>query len=195
MEVDNDNNSKFLNPGAIKSNLILSSLYLTAYELLKDAIISNIRDFFSFDYRDGKAIPDEQYKEEVTKVHRDLLHASCLWLQRNGVITENEVEEINKIRRHRNQVAHELLRLLSEADLNLNIEYFLRIRELLEKIEIWWIENVEIPSNADFDGVEVSKKDIRPGRVVALDYIVLVASGDINEEGGVVEETDTQPTQ
>ena len=146
---------EFLNPDAIKSNLVLSALYLVAYELLKDAIIDNIRAFFSFEYRDGKAIPDKQYKDEVTRVHKDTLYASCLWLQRNGAITENEVEEIQNIRKHRNQVAHELARLLFDANLNLNVGYFLRIRELLGKIEVWWVKNVEIPVNPDFDGVEV----------------------------------------
>ncbi|MBU0490964.1 MAG: hypothetical protein KKA73_09705 [Chloroflexi bacterium] len=163
---------KFLNPDVIKSNLILSSLYLAAYELLKDAIVDNIRDFFSFEYKNGRAIPDEQYKDEVVRVHKDLLYASCSWLQRNGVITENEVEEIETIRKHRNQVAHELPKLLGDADLNLNVGYFLRIRELLEKIEVWWIKNVEIPVNTDFDGVDVNEEDIRPGRVIALDYVI-----------------------
>jgi hypothetical protein len=171
--------NKFLNPDAIRSNLMLSSLYLTAYELLKDAIIDNIKSFFSFEYtKEGKAIPDEQYKDEVVRVHKDLMHASCLWLKRNGVITETEVEEIENIRRHRNQVTHELPKLLIDPDLDLNIEYFVRIRELLEKIEMWWIKNVVIPTNSDFDGVEVNEKDIHPGRVTALDYIVSIALAD-----------------
>jgi hypothetical protein len=174
----NGDSSKFLNPGAIKSSLMLSALYLAAYELLKDAIIDNIREFFSFEYKDGKAIPDGQYKNEVLQVHKDLLCASCLWLKRNGVITASEIEEIENIRRHRNQVAHELPRLLVDPDLNLNVGYFLRIRELLDKIEIWWVTNVEIPSNPDFDGLEVNETDIQPGRAIALDYMISVALAD-----------------
>ena len=170
--------NKFLNPDAIKSNLILSALYLVAYELLKAAIIDNIRDFFSFEYRDGKATPDKQYEDEVIRVHKDLLYASCLWLRRNDVITESEVEEIENIRRHRNQVAHELPKLLGDTNLNLNVGYFLRIRELLEKIEVWWVKNVDIPVNPDFDRVEVNEKDIRPGTVIALDYVISVALAD-----------------
>ena len=158
--------------------MILSSLYLTAYELLKDAIIDNIRAFFSFEYKGGKAISDEQYKDEVVRVHKDLMHASCLWLKRNGIITESEVKEVQNIRKHRNQVAHELPRLLIDADLNLNIGYFVKIRELLEKIELWWVKNVEIPTNSEFNGVEVSEKDIRPGRVIALDHVISIALAD-----------------
>ena len=170
--------NKLLNPDVVKSNLILSSLYLTAYELLKDAIIDNLRGFFSFDYKDGKAVPDEQYKDQVTRAHKDLMHASCLWLQYNGVITESDVEEIENIRKHRNQIAHELPKLLVDADLNLNVGYLVQIRELLEKIEVWWVKNVHIPTNPDFDDVEVNEKDIHPGRVVVLDYITAIISSD-----------------
>lgn len=172
------NANKFLNPNAIKSNLILSALYLAAYELLKDAIIGNIRGFFSFEYKDGKAVPDQQYTKEVIEVHKDAFYASCLWLNRNNVITEIEVKEIDIIRKHRNQIAHELPKLLCDADLNLNIEYFLRMSELLKKIEVWWVKNIDIPANSDFDGVEVDEKDIEPGRVIALEYIISVVRAD-----------------
>jgi len=170
--------SKPLNPDFIKSNLVLSALYLTAYELLKDTIVDRIRSFYSFEYRDGHAVPDAQYQKEVLSVHKDILVASCLWLNRTGVIAESEVEEIQLIRTHRNQIAHELPRLLVDPELDFNVKYFLRIRELLQKIETWWVKNVDIPSNSDFDGVEVDERDIETGRVVILDYVISVALAD-----------------
>jgi hypothetical protein len=169
---------KFLNPNAIKNNLMLSALYLAAYEILKVAIIDNIKNFFYFEYRNGKAIPSKRYKKEVIKMHKDLLYASCLWLERNEIITKSEVEEIERIRKHRNQIAHELPKLLANPDLNLNIAYFLRIRELLKKIELWWVQNVEIPTNPDFDNEDVNEGDIYPGRVVVLDHVISVALAD-----------------
>jgi hypothetical protein len=151
---------KFLSPEAIKSNLVLSSLYLAAYEILKSAIVDNVRDFFALDYdADGKPVLDKQYRDEVSRLHRDLLQASCLWLEKAGAITSDEVEQIGRIRRHRNEVAHELPQLLSERDRNLNLDYFLRLRELLEKIGIWWIRNFETPINPELDNVEIDDKD------------------------------------
>lgn len=177
---------KFLNPEAIKSNLVLSSLYLAAYEILKSAIIDNARDFFASDYdADGKPVLDKQYRDEVSKLHRDLLQASCLWLEKVGAITSDEVEEIGRIRRHRNEVAHELPQLLSEHNRNINLDYFVRIRELLNKIEIWWIRNFEVLINPELDNVEIDDKDIRPGRVIALDYLISVALSDyLGEDEG-----------
>lgn len=174
---------KFLDPQAIRGNLVLSSLYLAAYELLKSAIIDNIRDFFTTGYtEDGSPIVESQYRDEVTKRHGDKLRASCLWLEKAGVISDSEVEEIGSIRKHRNEVAHELPRLLSQRDLNLNLDYFLRIRELLEQIEVWWIRNVEIPIDPMFDSIEVDDIEIRPGRVIALDHVISVALSEYLEE-------------
>jgi len=65
-----------------------------------------------------------------------------------------------------------------DPELDFNVKYFLRIRELLQKIETWWVKNVDIPSNSDFDGVEVDERDIETGRVVILDYVISVALAD-----------------
>jgi hypothetical protein len=125
---------KFLNPERVKSNLILSSLYLSAYELLKSAMIDNIKDFFTFGFdADGKPIVDQEYSEQVRKVDGDLLRASCLWLEKNGGISVDEVEQVVQLRNHRNQIAHESPQLLIDSGLNLNIDYFVHVRRLLEK--------------------------------------------------------------
>lgn len=170
--------NKFLNPDRLKNNLLLASLYLSAYELLKASIIENISDFFSTDYVDGKIVPNKQYYDEVTKTNKDLLRASCLWLAKVGAIAIDEVEEIHQIRRHRNEIAHELPKLLGDSELNLNIDYFIRIRELLGKIELWWIKNFEIPINSSFDGIEIADSEIHPGRVIMLDYVISVVLAD-----------------
>ena len=142
---------KFLNPERVKSNLVLSSLYLSAYELLKSAIVGNIENFFTFGFdADGKPIVDKQYDEEIRKVNRDSLRASCFWVEKNGAVSHDEVEQIFQLRNHRNQIAHELPRLLIDSELNLNVDYFVRVRRLLEKVEVWWILNFEMPVNSDF---------------------------------------------
>jgi hypothetical protein len=37
---------------------------------------------------------------------------------------------------------------------------------------------VDIPANQDFDGEEVDATDIRPGRLIILDYVISVALVD-----------------
>lgn len=170
--------SKFLNPESLKSNLIIASLYLASYELLKASAIDNIAGFFSTDYIDGQLTPNQQYRDEIKKRNKDLLKSSLAWLVDMEAITTDEAEEIQIIRRHRNEIAHELPKLLIESESNLNLDYFVRIRELLGKIDLWWVRNFEIPVNAEFDGMEIADRDIFPGRVVMLDHIISVVIAD-----------------
>jgi len=44
---------RFLNPDSLKTNLILSSLFITIFEMLKDSIISPIKDFYTDGFKDG----------------------------------------------------------------------------------------------------------------------------------------------
>lgn len=104
-----------------------------------------------------------------------MLIASCLWLEQNGAISPQDATSLRSIRRHRNQIAHELPYLLGDIDREINLEYLQQIRQLLRKIEVWWIRNVDLLVNPDFDGVEVADEDIEPGPVLILDYIIRVA--------------------
>jgi len=178
---------KFLNPERLKSSLLLASLYLTSYELLKSAVIDNIANFFSTDQINGELTTNQQYHDEITKVSKDLLKSSCGWLVKMDVITQDEAEAIQAIRKHRNEIAHELPKLLIDSELNLNLDYFVHIRELLGKIELWWVRNFEIPVNSDFDGVEIADNDIFPGRVVMLDYVISVVIAEQSQEQSTAE--------
>lgn len=40
--------NKILTPDVLRTNLLLSSLYLTAFETLKMAIVEGVKDFFIF---------------------------------------------------------------------------------------------------------------------------------------------------
>lgn len=48
---------------------------------------------------------------------------------------------------------------------------------LLRKVEVWWIVNVEIPTNPDYDGQEIDEADITPGALMSLEMLIDVASG------------------
>jgi hypothetical protein len=165
---------KLLTPETLRGNLLRASLFISAFELLKTAIIERIQSFFTFDYIDGQPQLDARY-QEVTQLHSRLLQASCLWLAQNGAITADDMEMLNAIRTHRNELAHELPHFLSDANRNIDMRRFENIRYLLRKIETWWIKEIEIPTNPDFDGVEVPEEDIQPGSVIMLDFIIKIA--------------------
>jgi len=55
---------------------------------------------------------------------------------------------------------------------------FQEMVRLLRKIEVWWIVNVEIPTNPDFDGEQIDEQGIVPGSVMSLQLLCDIALGD-----------------
>ena len=49
---------------------------------------------------------------------------------------------------------------------------------LLNKIEVWWIINVEIPTDPDLDGRDVDESGIVPGSVMTIRLLQEIALGD-----------------
>jgi hypothetical protein len=80
----------------------------------------------------------------------------------------------------RNKLAHELPELAFSAELQ-HIELFPKLVSLLGKIERWWIVNVEIPTDADFDGREIDYEGIVPGRVMTIKMMLDIALGSQDE--------------
>ena len=173
--------TKFLTPAVLRHNLILCSLYLAAYELLKISVIDHLKNFFSDWSQDGTRQLGQDYRKHVSVLNpKDSFHASCLWFKQNGALNDDDLAELERIRKHRNAIAHELPSFISDVDYEVDRERLLALKRLVEKIERWWIREVEISGSPDYDGVEVKDEDITPGTVIAVDLIMKLAfdSGD-----------------
>jgi hypothetical protein len=85
------------------------------------------------------------------------------------------------VRQIRNEIAHEITRLLTEG---LKADYVSRFQEmvaLVANIEKWWIVNVAIPTNPDFDDKEIDEDGIVPGPVLTLRLLLDIALGSEEE--------------
>lgn len=170
---------KILQPDIVKTNLILASLYLTAYEILRESICDRIKDFFSNPTKTSTGwefLPAAEYKNEVLNAHKDLICASCLWLKKMSVLCEDDIKAIEAIRNHRNEIAHELPKLLSNKKSDIDTDKFLKMRELLFKIERWWIVEFEMAINEDFDTIDVDVNQVLSGPMMLLDHLISVVT-------------------
>lgn len=183
--------NRIFNPERLRMNLLLTSLYLTAFEVLTNTIIQRTDDFFVSITNDFPHSPKEhqqlrarmtnEYKQEVgvkfsTPANHKLV-PSCQWLQINGVLNAEDIDEIKEIRNHRNSLAHDLPELvLSDVDLVVNLEHFMRIRELVRKIQLFWIR-----IDMTIEGIteDVSDEDISGGWSV-LDLIISTVIDSLN---------------
>jgi hypothetical protein len=175
---------EFLNPEVTRPRIIAASIYIAGFELLKDSIVDRIRSFFwaGFDRETGEKI-DPEYKSDVLTRNGSPIYASLDWLKEQGAIDDADLATYERVKRCRNTLAHELLSVLSSSGLPADYtQCFADMVALLRKIEIWWIVNVEIPTNPDFDGSEEIDEDgILPGPIMGMRLLMDIALGDEKE--------------
>jgi hypothetical protein len=71
---------RFLNPDILRQNLILASLYIAYYEILKDSIIGRLKDFFAREWTKEGPMESETYKVKVLTRNKSSIYASLSWL-------------------------------------------------------------------------------------------------------------------
>lgn len=191
---------KIFNPAVLRTNVFLSSLYLTAYELLKIAVVDGTKQFFivqaeitpekeqiMLETLDREVVQrfKETYLEEVATYEREVgitiserepvgLLPSCIWLQKQGALSEEDVEEIQTIRNHRNEMAQQIPFLLSNQGPEIKLEHFGNIRRLLHKIDVFWVRKDALFTPATIEEIDVqeaSDDEVISMRVAMLDVI------------------------
>ena len=154
----------FLNPEVLRPRLLVTSIFITGFESLKAAIVDRLRSFYwrGFD-QDGEKI-DPRYDEEVlSRDKRSPVRASLLWLLEEGAIEKADLEAYDRIRLCRNLLAHELLDIVSTEGLPEGFnDRFEGMVALLRKIEVWWIQNVELAIDPDYADKEVDLQRLSP---------------------------------
>ncbi len=161
---------KILNPEVLRNSLISISLYISAFELFKGQIISKPEMLFMNGF-------DEKYKDEVLSRSKSKLYASLLWIKDQGGIDEGDIEAFDKIRKHRNQLAHEILNYVTEANKNVDAALFSEMIDLLAKIEKWWFEYFELAVQPEILPNDASIDDVIPGPIWTLKMMLDIALG------------------
>jgi len=191
--MDSDNQTKwehFLDPEILRPNLILASIYITAFEILQNSIIQQIQDFYTIGFNENGWLILPEYKEAILSKDKSPLYASLDWLKENKAINDEDIEKFNRIKDYRNRLAHELSRMLMEG-LPFDIaDKFNDMISLIVKIERWWIINVEIPTNPDFEGKydEIDECKIISGPIFILKILIDVALGSDEEANFYINE-------
>lgn len=168
---------EFLSPEVLRGKLISASIYLAAYEMLKDSIIGRLKDFYIFGFDEHRDRVDPRYKHEVLDRKPNVLYASLSWLQERGAIEQDDVATFEKLKACRNRIAHGMPRLAMAGSDFGHLDLFPDLFTLLKKVETWWIVNVEIPTNEDFDGVEIDQEGIIPGPIMMVKMMLDIALG------------------
>jgi hypothetical protein len=169
---------RFLNPDTLRRNLILASLYIAYFEILKESIIGRPKDFFATEWTENGPIESDKYKIQVLFRNKSTIYASLAWLLENNIIDNNDLANFEIVKNSRNELAHELTELIIKGIGLHHLDAFDKLIYLIDKIETWWIINIEIPINDDFMDKEIDISHIVPGAVAMLQVLLDVALGD-----------------
>lgn len=167
-----------LTPAVLQERLISTSLYMTAFEMLKESIVGRLRDFYCIGFADGELTISPQYEEKVLSLAKSPLYASLQWLVREEVIVEQDIEVFERLKKLRNTLAHELPSIVLTGRSVGLVEEMQCLMSLLRKVEVWWVVNVEIATDPSFDGVEVDSEGITPGPILMMQIMFDVIAGN-----------------
>jgi hypothetical protein len=138
------------NPEILKQNLIIASLFIAVFDNFKSSIIDKVKYFYLSGFKDGK----EEFREYdikvlskvKTKKNRDI-KATLLWLRESGAITNEDENKFEELTNMRNNLAHEMSKMLLEGFPEIIYDLYVDMINLFNKIERWWIIEIEIPIN------------------------------------------------
>lgn len=136
---------KFLNPTILKQNLIIASLFIAVFDNFKTSVINRVKDFYF-----SVGLFDEYEKCVLSKVktkNNKQIKATLLWLKENNIITEIDEDLFLELTNMRNELAHEMNKMLIEGFPESINELYAKMINLFSKIEKKWIIEIEIPIN------------------------------------------------
>lgn len=178
MNKTSDQWERFLDPDVVRPSLFLATMFITAFEILQDSIVDDLRDFYTAGMnRDGPII-DSDYKSKVLSTNKSALYASLQWLREHEAINDDDLTLFEQLKKTRNLLAHELFGVVIGQVESSHEVQFDALVALLRKIGVWWIVSVDIPTNPNFDEKEIDEDSIVPGTVLSLQMLIQVAAGN-----------------
>lgn len=169
---------RFLDPEVVRPSLFLATMFITTFEILKDSIVDDVRDFYTDGFDEHGPTVGTEYQSKVLSKNKSPLYASLQWLRENDAIDDDDLVTFEKLKITRNQLAHQLFAVVTGQVESAHQAQFAALVALLRKIGVWWVVNVEISTNPDFDGQEIDEAGIVPGAVLSLQMLIEVASGN-----------------
>lgn len=169
-----DNWNNILNEDILKSNINFAALFVLNFECLKDYIITQPRDFYSdVAIKDGKLCCEEteEYKKEVRSLEKNIENASLRWFMNADAITEEDYNLYQKLRESRNDITHELLKNLNNGFNETDAKLYVKLLELYQKIDKWWINEIEIPISGEVLPDEHDPEQVLGGQAIILSII------------------------
>ncbi|WP_131767015.1 hypothetical protein [Candidatus Protofrankia californiensis] len=170
-----------LAPETVGTTLIRAGCFLSAYELIKSEIVDKVRGFFWCGFKD--LYDEEHYQRDVlSRNPKSRYRASCGWLVEMDALTSGQVKQLEAIHQHRQEIAHELPKLLIDPDFEVKTDLLVAALGCLRSLGIFW-GSIDVDTDPDFDGVDVDYNEIKSGSFLLMEYLVALCGIDAVQAG------------
>lgn len=178
MKTHEDRWERFLDPEVVRPSLFLATMFITTFEILKNSVVDRIRDFYAIGWDIEKEDIDPKYQTDVLSRNKSVLYASFDWLREQHAVDNEDLQIFERLKKARNLLAHQLFSAVTgQVESDHEVQFPILV-ELLRKVEVWWVVNVEVPTNPDFANEVIDEKGIVPGAILSLQILLEVASGN-----------------
>ncbi|BAJ73211.1 helicase subunit of the DNA excision repair complex [Microbacterium testaceum StLB037] len=163
-----------IQPDNVVAALVRAGALLTGYELVKTAIVDEVKGFFLQGSSEDGLIYSEHYEQSVLTLGRNVFDASVNWLIQIDALTQKQVDALEAIRSHRHEIAHELARFIVDPDADVSVDRLAELQEIMRSLDRFW-GGVNVDTNPDFDGVDLDRDHIVSGSGALLTYLLQIA--------------------
>ena len=179
-----------LAPERIRATLSFAGLILIVYEMVKQAVVKDVREFYwrGFD-ESGMLYDEESYTRDVKSLNRSQFRASAKWLVKSGAIKDEQVEVLERLYVHRKDIAHELAKYLIDVDYEPDADLFIEALHVLSDIRRFWTQ-IEIDIGTFEDHGDVTVDDVQPLSLMLLGSFIEAYSEGVLQAH---EQTESQP--
>jgi hypothetical protein len=160
-----------LSPEELTRRLTYAGLVLVGFEILKSMIVGPIKAFYA-KTTFGAGMPFKSYKADVRGRARDEFEACLLYLRDfMKAINGDDVDTIQELRRHRNALAHDMVRMLSTLELERYREFWNRVDRTLFDLSLYRIW-MEISADPEFAFINWEEDTVKGREYVLFEQIV-----------------------
>lgn len=174
-------------------------MFLVAHEMLMDAIIGRLHEFYSDSWSVEQGwTTGRKYEAEVKtldpKAKGDPFRGSIVWLRKMDVIDAQDEATIRSLTNERNRFAHEMRHAVG-GSVGVDFEkLFPQLVGLVAKIDTWWVVNFDAAVNPDFSEFDIDEEEVVPGSIILLRVLEAVALGKEDEAWALYEAFSNEPS-
>ncbi|PXY34814.1 hypothetical protein BAY59_04760 [Prauserella coralliicola] len=162
-----------LQPQQIRATLGFAGLYQMTHELIKTAVLDEVREFHWRGIEDGVVVYDEDaYANNVlARVPKNKFRASLLWLVEHGAITLTQANRLDDIYAYRHDLSHELIKYVVDPDFETDFGLFTDALTILSAIRRFWTR-IEKDTGSFEEFGAVSLDDVTPLSLAVLQMCI-----------------------